>query len=166
MASPKAKTPFVIGVLKPVIILPAEMLDADQGTISVCIRHELMHIKNRDLIYRLLALAAVCVHWFNPICHIIRKELIIVSEICCDHEVLRTIQKSQRKLYYHALLSMTESLKPKLRNEFLSTFADENRRELKRRILELEVIDTPKRESFAVLSCAAVLLIGIMSTLA
>ena len=165
MASPKAKTPFAIGVWKPVIILPVEMLDADRAAISVCIRHELMHIKNKDLIYRLLALTAVCVHWFNPICHRFRNELIIVSEICCDHEVLRTMQKPQRKLYYHALISVTESLQPKLRNEFLSSFADENRRELKRRILELEVIDTPKRELFAVLSCAAVLFIGIVSAL-
>lgn len=165
MASPKAKTPFAIGVWKPVIILPVEMLDADRATISICIRHELTHIKNRDLIYRLLALTAVCVHWFNPICHKFRNELIIVSEICCDHEVLRTMQKPQRKLYYHALISMTESLQPKLRNRFLSSFADENRRELKRRILELEVIDTPKRELFAALSCVAVLFIGTVSTL-
>lgn len=163
MASPKAKTPFAIGVWKPVIILPVEMLDTDRATVSICIRHELTHIKNRDLIYRLLALTAVCVHWFNPICHRFRNELIIVSEICCDHEVLRTMQKSQRKLYYHALISVTESLRPKLRNTFLSSFADDNRRELKRRILELEVIDTPKRELFAVLSCAAVLFIGMAS---
>ena len=165
LASPKARTPFAIGILRPVIILPAEMLDADQETISVCIRHELIHIKNRDLIYRLLALVAVCVHWFNPICHRFRKELIVVSEICCDHEVLRTIQRPRRKLYYHALISIAETFQPKLKSKFLSTFADKNHRELKRRILELEVIDTPKRDLFAVLSCVVVLLIGMISTL-
>ena len=38
MASPKARTPFVIGVWKPVVILPAQILDEDDETISIYIR--------------------------------------------------------------------------------------------------------------------------------
>ena len=165
MASRKAKTPFVIGVLKPVIILPAPVVDTDDETVSVCIRHELMHIKKNDIIYRLLSLLAVCIHWFNPFCHWFRKELIVVSEICCDHEVLGTIPKSQRKHYYNALISIAASLQSKSQNWFLSTFADKSSSELKRRILELETIDTSKLKLLAVFSCTLVALVGIVGTL-
>lgn len=165
LASPKAKSPFVIGVHKPAIVLPAKMLDADQQTISMCIRHELAHIKKGDLIFRLLALTAVCVHWYNPICHAFRKELMIISEICCDYEVVQTIHKSQRKLYYNTLISVTESIQPKITDKFLSTFANENHIELKRRILELEVIDISKRKWLAALFFAAVFLAGFVGAL-
>lgn len=165
MASQKAKTPFVIGVLKPAVILPASILDADDETISICIRHELQHIKKSDMVYRLLSLIAVCVHWFNPFCHWFRKELVVVSEICCDHEVLGTIPKSQRKHYYNAMISMTASLQNKSPSRFLSTFTNKNNSELKRRILELEIIDTSKFKLLAIFSCALVVLVGMVGTL-
>lgn len=166
MASRKARTPFVIGVWKPVIILPAQILDEDDETISIYIRHELSHIKKHDMVYRLLSLIAVCVHWYNPFCHWCRKELTVVSEICCDHEVLETIQKSQRKQYYNALVSMTVSLRGELQSRFLSAFVDRNNSELKRRILELEVIDTSKLKLLALFSCVALVLTGVIGALA
>ncbi|MCH5261074.1 MAG: hypothetical protein J1F18_15090, partial [Lachnospiraceae bacterium] len=166
MASQKARTPFVIGVLKPVIILPTQLLDEDDETISIYIRHELSHIKKHDMVYRLLSLITVCVHWYNPFCHWCRKELIVVSEICCDHEVLETIQKSQRKQYYNALVSMTVSLRGESQSGFLSAFVDKNNSELKRRILELEIIDTSKLKLLAVFSCVAVVLTGAIGALA
>ena len=165
MASQKARTPFVIGVLKPVIILPAQLLDEDDETISIYIRHELLHIKKHDMVFRLLSLMAVCIHWYKPFCHWCRKELIVVSEICCDHEVLETIQKSQRKHYYNALVSMTVSLHGKSQSVILSAFVNKDNSELKRRILELEVIDTSKFKLLAVFFCAAVVLTGVIGTL-
>lgn len=166
MASPQAGTPFAIGVLKPVVSLPVDMMEAEGEAVSMCVKHELTHIRKGDLIYRLLALAAVCVHWFNPVCHWFRKELIVVSEICCDHDVLGTLPRSRRKGYYDALLSTTGSPQPPFQNKFLSTFVNDSQKELRRRILELEVMDVSKRKSPAVFSCTVILLAGLVSTLA
>lgn len=56
-------TPFVMGLIHPKIYLPSAMSEAEQ---SYIIQHEKHHIRRCDHMIKLLAFAAMCIHWFNP----------------------------------------------------------------------------------------------------
>ncbi len=167
VVSQKAKTPFVIGIRKPVVVISDAMLnDIDSEETLLCIRHELLHIKNRDLIYRFLVLLAVCFHWFNPICRLLMKEITVVSEICCDNQILRTLSASQKKVYYNLLISLAESNRLGFKNNVPAYFSNENANEIRRRIQEVEFMKKPKMKAAAVLSCCMVFAAGAVSAMA
>lgn len=58
-------TPMTLGLLRPVIVLPPEVPEAD---LPLILRHELCHIRRRDLWYKGVMLLANAVHWFTPWC--------------------------------------------------------------------------------------------------
>ena len=55
---------MTLGLLRPVIVLPPEVPEAD---LPLILRHELCHIRRRDLWYKGVMLLANAVHWFNPL---------------------------------------------------------------------------------------------------
>ena len=58
------RSPFVIGLIRPKIYLPCSISEHEQEYV---ILHEQHHIKRLDHIIKLIAFAALCVHWFNPL---------------------------------------------------------------------------------------------------
>ncbi|HHU76880.1 MAG TPA: peptidase M56 BlaR1, partial [Firmicutes bacterium] len=58
------KTPFVFGLLRPKIYLPAGLAEKEKGYI---IKHEQTHIQRFDHLIKPLAFLVLCVHWFNPL---------------------------------------------------------------------------------------------------
>ncbi|MBR7137878.1 MAG: peptidase M56, partial [Clostridia bacterium] len=57
-------TPFVFGLFRPKIYLPSEL---DLGKQPYILCHEQYHIRRGDHVWRFLAYAALCIHWFNPL---------------------------------------------------------------------------------------------------
>lgn len=124
------KSSLVVGFLSPVIIFPTEM--ADLNSQHYIMKHELLHVKNRDLITRLLAMAVVVFHWFNPFAYCLFYELIIVSEMICDKGVLLGTLDSDRQKYSDLIVELatvdTQTAVVSLANKF----------SIKRRILEMK----------------------------
>ncbi|MDE5933983.1 MAG: M56 family metallopeptidase, partial [Lachnospiraceae bacterium] len=58
------KTPFVLGVYRPRIYLPAHLQEEEKRYV---LAHEKIHIARRDYLIKILFYAAVCLHWFNPL---------------------------------------------------------------------------------------------------
>ena len=58
------EAPFVMGVFRPRIYLPSWLNEEEQALILL---HEEQHIRHLDHLTRLLAWAALCIHWFNPL---------------------------------------------------------------------------------------------------
>ena len=52
------------------------------------ILHELMHYKRRDMFYKWLVQITVCLHWFNPLVHLMSREITKACEFSCDEAVL------------------------------------------------------------------------------
>lgn len=79
-------TPFVMGLLRPKIYLPSAMDAREQSYILL---HEQHHIRRLDHVFKALAFAALCIHWFNPLVwlafHIAGKDM----EMSCDEAVIR-----------------------------------------------------------------------------
>ncbi|NLA86251.1 MAG: hypothetical protein GX847_02995, partial [Clostridiales bacterium] len=62
------KTPMLLGLLRPVIILPPVSYIRSGGADDLrdILRHELIHYRRRDLLYKWFAMLVTCLHWFNP----------------------------------------------------------------------------------------------------
>ena len=54
---------FVFGIIRPKIILPVGL--AADDTLYI-VRHEMIHIRRRDHIVKVLSFAILSFHWFNP----------------------------------------------------------------------------------------------------
>ena len=123
---------LVVGFLSPVIIFPTEM--ADLNSQLYIMKHELLHIKHKDLIIRLLAIIVVVFHWFNPFVYCLFYELIIVSEMICDKGVLSGTSDSERRKYSELIVDLATV---KLDTSVVSLA---NKFSVKRRILEMKKV--------------------------
>jgi TonB family protein len=80
--------PIVTGLLRPVILMPrgAESWPAWQRTAAV--KHELAHVRRKDLWTSLMAHLACAVYWFHPLAWVLARHLRQEQETACDDAVL------------------------------------------------------------------------------
>ena len=91
IASPEILEPGVIGVLRPLLMLPAGItgrLTPEQ--LKAILAHEVCHIRRRDNLTSLIHLAVEAVFWFHPLVWWLGARLIEERERACDEEVLRS----------------------------------------------------------------------------
>lgn len=94
-------TSFVLGIFRPVICLVSG-LEAEEEAYILC--HERIHIRRRDYLIKPLALAAVCVHWFNPLVWLAFRLMNQDMEISCDEQVIEKLGEESKKAYSRTLL--------------------------------------------------------------
>lgn len=104
------RTPLMFGLLSPRIVLPKRAYDEE--LLSNILRHELMHYRRFDTLYKWAAAAILSVHWFNPLCWLIRKELNRACELSCDEMLLRSMTREEKRSYGNTLLTMAASALP------------------------------------------------------
>ena len=102
-------TPLAYGLLRPVILLPADTDWSDEDQLTYILTHEYVHIRRGDLLWKLLLTAALCVHWCNPLVWAMYFCANRDLELACDELVVRTLGLDSRKGYAYALLSAAES---------------------------------------------------------
>ena len=94
-------SPFVMGVIHPKIYLPSSLTKSEM---SYVLAHEKHHIYRGDPIFRMLAYAALLIHWFNPLVWAAffasRKDM----EISCDEAVINRMGDGIRISYSESLL--------------------------------------------------------------
>ncbi len=97
------QTPLVLGFFRPRVYLPAHLSEQEQ----VCVlTHEGCHIRRGDHIWKLLAFAALCIHWFNPLVWLAFFLFDRDMEISCDEAAVRDMDKSSRCDYSETLLRL------------------------------------------------------------
>jgi beta-lactamase regulating signal transducer with metallopeptidase domain len=94
--------PAVLGVLRPVIVTPADF-DArfSDEERRVVLAHERAHMAQGDPLINAILAALQCVNWFNPLVHMGARALRVDQELACDAAVLKT---SSARLYAEAIL--------------------------------------------------------------
>ena len=98
------ETPFVFGLIKPHIYLPENLADGDRPYI---IAHEQTHIDRKDYIVKLIAMVALCVHWFNPMVWLSYRLMTKDMELSCDEKALGSFDLDVKKAYANALLNIS-----------------------------------------------------------
>ncbi len=87
--SQDATGPLVVGLLRPIIILPHDFqtrFSLDQQCLALT--HEMAHIKRRDLWAILAFTLFQAVNWLNPLVHMARHAFRSDLEAACDQYVL------------------------------------------------------------------------------
>ncbi len=95
-------SPFVFGVLKPVIYLPLRLEEREREYI---LAHERYHIKRRDYLIKLLAYGLLSVYWFQPLVWVSFYLMSRDMEMSCDEQVIKSLEVDERKAYSMLLLS-------------------------------------------------------------
>lgn len=107
LESTLVKVPMVLGIFKPVVLIPAGLLahlPADE--VEAILLHELAHIRRRDYLVNLLQSFAETVFFFNPalvwLSSMIRDE----RENCCD-DIAISVTNNKSK-FINALIAFQE----------------------------------------------------------
>jgi len=129
--SPLIAGAAVIGVFRPFIVIPCGM--CAQGDLEYILRHELMHIKRRDLWYKWAFQMLLCIHWFNPILHWVAREMNKDCELSCDEALMRGMDSKERRVYGNVLLNAADRKLGYRQNVFATTLF-EHKEDLKERL--------------------------------
>ena len=98
--------PFTTGILKNIIILPDGALH--EKDLRFILKHEMIHCRNHDILWRLLFLAVNIIHWFNPLVWYLRRAMEQDMEIACDEEVVTKASREKRREYSDVIMSWVE----------------------------------------------------------
>lgn len=94
-------SPFVLGVIRPVVYLPYGLATED---IPHVLAHEQAHIRRGDPWWKLLGFLLLSVYWFQPLMWAAYVLLCRDIEAACDERVIRAMSRDQRRGYSAALL--------------------------------------------------------------
>ncbi len=135
--SSNVTTPVLIGVIKPVIILPrfAYVHNAMEKELRNILRHELTHYRRKDILYKWFVVAVTSLHWFNPLMVLIRKEIGKACELSCDETVISNMSAIEMRQYGNTLL--TFSAAKKYPAGIPATTLSEGKAELKERLVSI-----------------------------
>lgn len=100
-------TPAVTGLLRPRLLLPHERYDVQE--LRYILRHELCHLKRRDMLLKLMLLAANAMHWFNPVVYLMLRQADEDIELACDSAATDGLELPERAAYSRTLLAAVQS---------------------------------------------------------
>ena len=127
--SSAADCPMLAGFIHPTLYLPDECISRTDA--AFIFRHELTHYKHGDLWLKLLLLAARCLHWFNPLVHLIARFAQEDIEAACDDAVVRGHDGAYRRAYGETILRSAIAQSQK-RKALVSCFGDDKKTLMRR----------------------------------
>ena len=89
LAATDIPIPFVHGLRRPSVFLPAALLGDSTPALRAILLHELAHIRRRDLLAGRMQRVATAIYWWNPLVHRLNSRLDEAREDLCDNHVLR-----------------------------------------------------------------------------
>ena len=98
------EAPFILGMVKPRIYLPAALCEPQ---LSHVLAHERAHLARRDHWWKPLGYALLAVHWFNPLLWLGYFVFCRDIELACDERVLRGLDEPARLDYSQSLLDLS-----------------------------------------------------------
>lgn len=98
-------SPMVMGVFSPILYIPKYTKIEELEHI---LRHEFIHIKRNDTVYKFILFLTRTIHWFNPIVHIMGKKAYEDIELSCDERVVESLDSEEKIAYGKTLISAIE----------------------------------------------------------
>ena len=99
-------TPAITGVIRPTLLLPHE--NYDLRALRFILRHELCHLKRRDMLAKLVLLAANAMHWFDPMVYLLLRQADEDIELACDSAATHGMERLERADYSRTLLAAVQ----------------------------------------------------------
>lgn len=162
LVCPGLRSPMQAGLLRPMVLLPDE--NSGEEVLRSALLHELTHYRRLDLCYKWLAEAAVCVHWFNPLVYVLRRELSRECELSCDESVLGRLDESGRRVYGASLLALARPVSGQTKNNMTLAMSRDGE-QLKERLYAIMKFESKGKLTGAVAVgvAAALCLCGVLA---
>lgn len=128
---PCIHTPMTVYLLHPAILLPSEAYSEEE--FDMIVSHELIHIRRRDVVYKILLRVFLAVYWFHPFAYWLVREIQCLCETSCDEAVLKGADMGMRTRYIELLLQMAKGHDTKTESTLTMEFVSTGKR-LKKRI--------------------------------
>jgi bla regulator protein blaR1 len=107
-SSPGLLEPGVVGLLRPVLLLPAGITDClTNPQFEAVFSHELCHIRRRDNLTATIHMVVETLFWFHPLVWWISARLVEEREQACDEDVLQS--GSEPHVYAQGILKVCKS---------------------------------------------------------
>ena len=104
--SPALSSPVALGVIKPVIVIPASLYNViSDDELRSILNHEMSHILHRDQLSGLLQRVVIAIYWWNPLVYIISAEFSKAREFISDNDAINAINP---RTYAGCLLTLAE----------------------------------------------------------
>ncbi len=100
--------PLVCGVLRPIILLPAEATQWPEERLRTVLLHEMAHVRRRDILWQMAGELACAVYWPNPLVWLVRRRAMESREAAADDMVLQAGVRATD--YAERLLEIARSL--------------------------------------------------------
>lgn len=100
--SERIGSPFVLGLVKPVIYLPYGLKETD---IDYVVAHEQAHIRRKDHWWKLFGFLLLSIYWFHPMMWIAYVFFCKDIEAACDEKVIKEMSREDRRAYSTALIN-------------------------------------------------------------
>lgn len=100
-------TPMLFGFISPALLLPKTGYTEEE--LNVILRHELVHYKRHDILYKLIITAANCINWFNPFVYLMAGAANRDIELACDAEVVKDRDMEYRRGYCLTILDVVHN---------------------------------------------------------
>lgn len=147
-------TPMLIGIISPKIILPD--INISNGDWNLLIKHELIHYKNHDLIFKSLAAVIQKLHWFNPVIYFYAKFFYETSELVCDQMTLNSATSKQRIRYAELLILLSANLPFE---KAIATFSNNDYLIIEKRIRNIMKTQIYKKKRVVLLATMSLLML-------
>ncbi|MDO4293559.1 MAG: M56 family metallopeptidase [Eubacteriales bacterium] len=96
--------PMLIQLSDPVILLTDHPVTGED--LKLILRHEMIHLKRKDLWFRWALLLAAAVNWFNPVIYIFSGVFNDFCELSCDEKVTENMSESGKYRYSMILIHL------------------------------------------------------------
>lgn len=96
--------PCCFGIIHKMIVLPKN--DYSEKDLYFILFHESSHLKNRDILTKVLINLLCAIYWWNPFVYLLKKDLNQSLEIRCDYTVANGLDKKLRADYLSAMLTV------------------------------------------------------------
>jgi len=81
-------SPAVVGIVRPVVLLPEAAESWDEADLEAMLVHELGHVARHDCFVNFCAALAASIYWCNPLVRLAVKRLRLEAERSCDERVV------------------------------------------------------------------------------
>lgn len=154
---PSLAAPAVFGLFRQTICIPPGLTETlSEQELRWVIRHELAHIRRRDIPVVIIASIAGAFHWFNPIVWVIISRLRAAMEAAADRLALQSLSQNEVSAYGELLLRFAQDNIAAKKSPTLGLISFASGKDLKQRVELLMRDRKPNRLSSKFMSTGLV----------
>ena len=98
-------SPLTLGLMTPIVLVP-QSFDFTDECLAYALKHEVVHIKRMDFLFKILGMAVKTIHWFNPLAKLLLEEYEVLCECECDKVVVSNLSRVEREKYGNMILTL------------------------------------------------------------